>query len=73
MSNESTQGHFTDWTKREAAAEDMIPLIGRLYRENNVVTSIYGRAIINQSVIGLLKSHRFVRQIENKELSAIDT
>ena len=73
MSNESIQSHFTDWTKREAAAEDMIPLIGRLYRENNVVTSIYGRAIINQSVIGLLKSHRFVRQIENKELSAIDT
>lgn len=73
MSNESIQSHFNDWTKREAAAEDMIPLIGRLYRENNVVTSIYGRAIINQSVIGLLKSHRFVRQIENKELSAVDS
>ena len=73
MSNESIQSHFNDWTTRESAAEDMIPLIGRLYRENNVVTSIYGRAIINQSVIGLLKSHRFVRQIENKELSALDT
>ena len=28
---------------REALAEAMIPLIGRLYRNNNVVTSIYGR------------------------------
>lgn len=73
MSNESIQSHFNDWTERESAAEDMIPLIGRLYRENNVVTSVYGRAIINQSVIGLLKSHRFVRQIENKELSAVDS
>jgi len=73
VSNENIQSHFEDWTKREAAAEEMIPLIGRLYREHNVVTSIYGRAIINQSVIGLLKSHRFVRQIENKELSAHDT
>ena len=72
MTNE-IQSHFDDWNQREAAAEDMIPLIGRLYRENNVVTSIYGRAIINQSVIGLLKSHRFVRQIENTELSAVDT
>ncbi|MCH2157724.1 MAG: glyceraldehyde-3-phosphate dehydrogenase [Oleiphilaceae bacterium] len=73
MSNENIQNHFNDWTQREAAAEAMIPLIGRLYRENNLVTSIYGRAIINQSVIGLLKSHRFVRQIENTELSALDT
>jgi len=28
---------------REALAEAMIPVIGRLYRENNVVTSIHGR------------------------------
>jgi glyceraldehyde 3-phosphate dehydrogenase len=64
---------FSDWTDRETIAEAMIPMIGRLYRRNNVVTSIYGRAIINQSVIGLLKSHRFVRQVENKELSVHDT
>ncbi|UZE98037.1 glyceraldehyde-3-phosphate dehydrogenase [Alkalimarinus alittae] len=51
----------------------MIPMIGRLYRKNNVVTSVYGRAIINQSVIGLLKSHRFVRQVEDNELSVHDT
>ncbi len=64
---------FTDWKEREATAEVMIPLIGRLYRKNNVVTSVYGRAIINQSVIGLLKSHRFVRQVESNELSVHDT
>lgn len=64
---------FSDWNGREATAELMIPLIGRLYRRNNVVTSVYGRAIINQSVIGLLKSHRFVRQVEEKELSVHET
>lgn len=64
---------FSDWKDREATAEAMIPLIGRLYRQNNVVTSIYGRAVINQSVIGILKSHRFVRQVEEKELSVHDT
>lgn len=64
---------FADWNERETIAESMIPLIGRLYRRNNVVTSIYGRAIINQSVIGLLKSHRFVRQVEQKELPVQDT
>ncbi len=73
MSNEVIDNYFEDWMDRETVAESMIPLIGRLYRRNNVVTSIYGRAIINQSVIGLLKSHRFVRQVEQKELSVHDT
>lgn len=73
MNNEVIESCFSDWKEREAVAESMIPLIGKLYRENNVVTSIYGRAIISQSVIGLLKSHRFVRQVEQKELSVHDT
>jgi len=73
VTNEVTENCFSDWKGREAAAEAMIPLIGRLYRRNNIVTSIYGCAIINQSVIGILKAHRFVRQVENKELSVHDT
>ncbi|MDY6839899.1 MAG: glyceraldehyde-3-phosphate dehydrogenase [Pseudomonadota bacterium] len=51
----------------------MIPLIGRLYRKNNVITSVYGRAIINQSVIDIIRAHRFVRQVEDSELSVHDT
>jgi glyceraldehyde 3-phosphate dehydrogenase len=73
VSNEVSENCFSDWNGREATAELMIPLIGRLYRRNNVVTSVYGRAIINQSVIGLLKSHRFVRQVEEKELSVLES
>ena len=52
VSKELIDNCFSDWTDRETTAEAMIPLIGRLYRQNNVVTSIYGRAVINQSVIG---------------------
>ncbi|WP_407070131.1 glyceraldehyde-3-phosphate dehydrogenase [Marinobacter sp.] len=51
----------------------MIPLIGRLYRKNNVVTSVYGRSIINQSVIDIIRAHRFVRQVEDSELSVHNT
>ena len=50
-----------DWIEREALAEAMIPLIGQLYRNNNVITSIYGRGLINRSVIEILKAHRFAR------------
>ncbi|WP_108125420.1 glyceraldehyde-3-phosphate dehydrogenase [Saccharospirillum mangrovi] len=61
------------WQEKEALAEAMIPIIGRLYRQNRVITSIYGRQIINQSVIQLLKTHRFVRQVEGHELSVNET
>ncbi|HYQ39653.1 MAG TPA: glyceraldehyde-3-phosphate dehydrogenase [Pseudomonas sp.] len=62
-----------EWIDREALAEAMIPLIGQLYRNNNVVTSIYGRGLIKRSVIGILKAHRFARQIDDAELSVHDT
>ncbi len=64
-----------EWIDREALAEAMIPLIGHLYRSNNVVTSIYGRGLINRSVIAILKAHRFARHRigDNSELSVRDT
>lgn len=62
-----------EWIDREALAEAMIPLIGQLYRNNNVVTSIYGRSLINRSVVGILKAHRFARQIDDAELSVRET
>ncbi len=64
---------FQDWKEREALAESMIPLIGQLYRNHNVVTSVFGRPVINRSVINLLKAHKFVRQIEDNGLSVRET
>ena len=62
-----------EWIDREAIAEAMIPLIGQLYRNNNVVTSIYGRGLVNRSVIAILKAHRFARQVDDVALSVHDT
>jgi glyceraldehyde 3-phosphate dehydrogenase len=73
VSHQQIKQHLSNWTERESTAEAMIPLIGRLYRKNNVVTSVYGRAIINQSVIDIIRAHRFVRQVEDSELSVCDT
>jgi glyceraldehyde 3-phosphate dehydrogenase (phosphorylating) len=64
---------FADWKEREALSEAMIPLIGRLYRENNVSLYMYGKSMVNQSVIDLMKAHRFVRQMEQNELSEFET
>src|SRR5690606_20155470 len=64
-----------EWIDREALAEAMIPLIGQLYRNNGVVTSIYGRGLINRSVISILKAHRFARHrmSDDTELAVQDS
>jgi glyceraldehyde 3-phosphate dehydrogenase len=69
----SPEDFFLDWKKREALAEGMIPIIGKLYRESNVSCYMYGKSMVNKSVIDLMKSHRFVRQVEKNELSEFDT
>jgi glyceraldehyde 3-phosphate dehydrogenase len=61
------------WLEREELAEAMIPMIGRLYRTNNVVTSIHGRSLINKSTTNILKAHRFARRITTEELRLEDT
>lgn len=70
---QQTQQQLQQWIEREAQAEAMIPLIGRLYRENNVVTGIYGRKLVNQSATDILKAHRFARQVDETELPISET
>ena len=62
------EDHFGRWKNSEEIAEAMIPMIGRLYREKNVTTTVYSRSLVNNSVIQILKTHRFVKQIEDSEL-----
>ena len=72
MALENLADYFPDWKEREALAEDMIPLIGSLYRKN-VVTYCYGRALYNQSVTQIMKTHRYVRQVAQNELSEFES
>lgn len=65
--------YFKDWKQREALAEAMIPLIGKLNRDRNVGIYLYGRSLVNRSVIDIMKAHRFVRQIESNELSEFES
>ena len=64
--------HQGRWKNREEIAEQMIALIGKLYREKNIATSIYGRSLVNRSVIQILKAHRFTRMMD-VELSVVHT
>ena len=72
MALDRLEDYFPDWKEREALAEAMIPIIGRLYRQN-VVVYCYGRALHNQSVTDIMKTHRFVRQVAENELSEFES
>ncbi len=72
MALPNLEDYFPDWKEREALAEAMIPIIGRLYRKN-VVAYCYGRALYNQSVIQIMKTHRYVRQVAHNELSEFES
>ncbi len=73
MISERDSQVFKKWSQREALAEAMIPMIGKLYREKNVVVSVYGRQLVNRTVVNILKTHRFVRAMEQAELYVEDT
>ena len=62
-----------DWSGREALAEALVPLVGRLFREHGVVTAIYGRSLVNKSTRKILKLHRFARHIDGQVLPIAQT
>jgi glyceraldehyde 3-phosphate dehydrogenase len=64
---------FTNWKHREEIAESMIPIIGKLHREQDVTILLHSRSLVNKSVVSILKTHRFARQIAGEELSVTET
>ncbi|MDX1593165.1 MAG: glyceraldehyde-3-phosphate dehydrogenase [Gammaproteobacteria bacterium] len=71
MTNHDT--FLDEWKRGQELAEQMVPLLGRLYRDAGIVPMIYGRNIANSSTIDILKAHRFVRQFEGNELAIEDS
>ncbi|MFM7029665.1 MAG: glyceraldehyde-3-phosphate dehydrogenase, partial [Micrococcales bacterium] len=56
------------WEPSIEAAEQLIPAIGRLYRQNGVLLSIHGRSLVNRSPVELVKAHRYARHVDGVEL-----
>jgi glyceraldehyde 3-phosphate dehydrogenase len=73
MNNAKQDVYLKDWQAQEATAERMLPLIGSLYRDKNIVLTVYGRSLVNSTAIDILKAHRFARQILDQELSVSES
>ncbi len=61
------------WLDRVALAELAVPIIGRLYRERDVVTHVHGKKLVNQSPIEILKAHKWARRVGERVLRIDDS
>ena len=61
---------FESWKEQQAAVEQMIPLIGSLYRDRGITISFFGRRLLNNSAIDIIKAHRYAIQMVGEELDA---
>lgn len=68
MNHEFEQELLTSWQERQEYAEQMLPILGSLYRNKSVEISVYGRPLLGASVIDIIKAHRTVRLKELQKL-----
>eukprot|EP00003_Mantamonas_plastica_P021392 TRINITY_DN3462_c0_g1_i1.p1 TRINITY_DN3462_c0_g1~~TRINITY_DN3462_c0_g1_i1.p1 ORF type:complete len:358 (+),score=121.61 TRINITY_DN3462_c0_g1_i1:90-1076(+) len=72
--NDSYEATLERWTKSMAQAEQMIPIIGSLYRDNNVVLHMYGRGLVNLSATDITKVHKFCqRYVKDNTFGNLET
>lgn len=58
----SAEKHLRSWQERFEMAEAMQPLLGKLYRNQGVEVTVYGKPLLNATTIEIIKAHRLVRR-----------
>ncbi|MBC9945133.1 glyceraldehyde-3-phosphate dehydrogenase [Leucobacter sp. cx-328] len=71
--NQPAATHLESWNAKQELAERMIPMIGQLYRDHDVVMSVHGRSLVGQSAIDIIRAHSFARKIDVNELPLTET
>ena len=69
----TSSDRFADWKSREHLAESMIPLVGKLYRERNVKTYVYGHALPGAAVAKIMQAHQFMSEVERLPITEKET
>ena len=62
----NADSHFKDWTAREEIAERLIPLVGNLYRQNGVITTVYGKTLVHKNPTGIIKAHKYAQKFDGE-------
>ena len=73
MNQDLEQALQNSWQERQEYAEQMQPLVGKLYRNQAVEVTLFGRTLIGASSIDIIKAHRAVRQYVGEKLRLRET
>ncbi|MFP6625200.1 MAG: glyceraldehyde-3-phosphate dehydrogenase, partial [Myxococcota bacterium] len=71
MSDRKMDEYLRRWKEREEAAEGMVPIIGRLYRERGVIVKVFGDSLVNKDWIEIIQIIRLARQILESRISTL--
>ncbi|MEP2653316.1 MAG: glyceraldehyde-3-phosphate dehydrogenase [Paraglaciecola sp.] len=68
MNQQLEQKLIESWQERQEYAEQMQPILGRLYRNRAIEIFVYGKPLLGASAIEIIKAHRSVRLKEKNKL-----
>ncbi|NRA84755.1 MAG: glyceraldehyde-3-phosphate dehydrogenase, partial [Gammaproteobacteria bacterium] len=60
--------YLKSWQERQELAEAMQPLLGKLFRQQGIEITVYGRPLLSATTIDIIKAHRNVRQHNGEKL-----
>lgn len=73
MSATISEQYLDQYMKNQGLAEQMIPMVGQMYRERGVIVTVFGRKLMNASTIGILKAHRHGRHLTDTPVTLEET
>lgn len=68
MNQQLEQALLDSWQERQEYAEQMLPLLGKLYRNYAVEITVFGKPLMGASVIDIIKAHRGARLHRDEKL-----
>ena len=68
MSDSKSIKHLEKYMNSQTLAEEMIPVVGNLYRKRNAIVTVFGRKLMNSSTIEIIKAHKLGRNLVGREL-----
>lgn len=71
--NQHADAYLEAWKTKQELAERMIPMMGQLYRDHDVVMSVHGRSLVGRSAIDIIRAHSYARKIDEAELPLAET
>ena len=49
MSDPKLDAYLTNWREKTRLVEEMVPVVGRLYRDRGVIITVFGHSLVNRS------------------------